>query len=625
MFKKVEGIQKQFTTKVEELHVGQYSLVTKGRLAEGGFGLVDLVTDVHTKAEYVLKRCSVQNNQAMEVVKKEIYLLQLFSCPNIVQILGTEFVAAKNNSREALILLEFCPGGHLLDRLQKREGKIIPDKMRFRFFAQLLNAVQCLHNNVPYIVHRDLKLENILIAADGSLRLCDFGSCVFGPVSIRTNVERSEAESVINKETTPIYRAPELIDLHMREELTEKTDIWALGCIFYAMCYLKLPFQEGATLAVLSDKISYPRVEGVSEDSYVLLRRMLDFDAEARPTVSDLLAACNSIEQDQPLPQYELTAEARQRRAAREAAAHKSPVVKVVKKPTGPVMPARSTVPAGTSSAAAKRLAAMKGTASAPEVTVFDAPAFEAPSFDAPAFPERSHSSSPIRSQSPQTFEPQNQGLPSGGSGFFEEFAPAPVNATASGFDFDAFSAPASIAASSQFADDGFGQISAPQSAPVGSDFMDFFDSGFSSAPPSTPSAPMTSSPIRTRPTSMPSMESYTTALAAPPTKPRPVSNPVGSKPMPVGDMDFLNMDAGAVASLGTDVGSLLDMPMQPNKSSEVMSLFDNATPDPFGNKAPPKPPKPAVMRPPNMQAVNISGIIYSSPPSSSLDNLKFI
>jgi serine/threonine protein kinase len=257
MFKKVEGeIQKHMmkaegelqkhmnTIKPEEIRIGNYLLLMKNRLAEGGFGFIDLVTDASTKTDYCLKRCNVNHTSTLEIVKKEIHLLQLFTSPYIVQVLGTDFIQTKNG-REALILLEYCPGGHLLERLLQRQGKYIHEHTIFKFFSQLLQAVSILHNNDPHVVHRDLKLENVLFASDGNLKLCDFGSCVIGTVSIKTSTERTEAESQINKETTPIYRSPEMVNLYMREELTEKTDIWALGCIFYAMCYLKLPFQEG--------------------------------------------------------------------------------------------------------------------------------------------------------------------------------------------------------------------------------------------------------------------------------------------------------------------------------------------------------------------------------------------
>jgi hypothetical protein len=63
------------------------------------------------------------------------------------------------------------------------------------------------------------------------VRLIDFGSAVFGKVSLRSAEEKSIAEEDIAKNTTQMYRAPEMIDLYMRDELTEKTDIW-VG-IFY--------------------------------------------------------------------------------------------------------------------------------------------------------------------------------------------------------------------------------------------------------------------------------------------------------------------------------------------------------------------------------------------------------
>lgn len=95
----------------EEIRIGDYRLHVKGRLAEGGFGVVDLVTDVATRSEYVLKRCSVQREEFMETVKKEVHLLQVFESPNIVKLLGNEYTTTKNHTREALILLEYCPGG----------------------------------------------------------------------------------------------------------------------------------------------------------------------------------------------------------------------------------------------------------------------------------------------------------------------------------------------------------------------------------------------------------------------------------------------------------------------------------------------------------------------------------
>ena len=70
------------------------------------------------------------------------------------------------------------------------------------------------------------------------VKLCDFGSCSFGHTYLRDINERSNAKEVIDKETTPMYRAPEMIDLYLREELTEKTDIWVCICYCYYILIL---------------------------------------------------------------------------------------------------------------------------------------------------------------------------------------------------------------------------------------------------------------------------------------------------------------------------------------------------------------------------------------------------
>ena len=87
-----------------------------------------------------------------------------------------------------------------------------------------------LHAQRPPIVHRDLKPENFLIK-NGAYKLCDFGSAVFGHVELKTPKARQEAEEVIEKTTTQMFRAPEMVDLYMAKKLTQATDVWALGSV----------------------------------------------------------------------------------------------------------------------------------------------------------------------------------------------------------------------------------------------------------------------------------------------------------------------------------------------------------------------------------------------------------
>ena len=250
----------------ETLTVGTYSLTVSKRLAEGGFGFVDLVIENGSKQEYVLKRCGVQRPEMMAIVKKEVDMLRKFQGRYVVKMFASQVITLSNGMKEACLLLEYCPGGNLFERLDVRsrnQQERLPLQNVCKIFGELLLALKPMHEHCDNngilcpITHRDLKLENILFATDGKdvrLRLCDFGSCAIGHISVRTSEEQQAYRDDLERATTPIYRAPEMRSLSPRSGyLTEKTDIWALGCIFYQLCFIQHPF------AVSSEILRIPK------------------------------------------------------------------------------------------------------------------------------------------------------------------------------------------------------------------------------------------------------------------------------------------------------------------------------------------------------------------------------
>ena len=153
----------------------------------------------------------------------------------------------------------------------------------------------------PAIVHRDLKPVNFLVK-NGAYKLCDFGSATFGHVDLRTPSARSEAEEVIQKTTTQMFRAPEMVDLFMTKKLTQATDVWALGCCLYSLAFFSNCFEEGSNLAILSRKYKIPDDNPYGEGLVDLIDRMLTVEAKARADMTEIILCLSAIYSGRPLP-----------------------------------------------------------------------------------------------------------------------------------------------------------------------------------------------------------------------------------------------------------------------------------------------------------------------------------
>ena len=87
--------------------------------------------------------------------------------------------------------MELASGGELFDQVIDRGANAMSEATGRKFMSQLLAGVHHCHSRG--VAHRDLKLENVLIASDGTCKLCDFGSAVLGPQSLRDASERARS------------------------------------------------------------------------------------------------------------------------------------------------------------------------------------------------------------------------------------------------------------------------------------------------------------------------------------------------------------------------------------------------------------------------------------------------
>ncbi|KAG8229576.1 hypothetical protein J437_LFUL009558 [Ladona fulva] len=262
--------------------VGRMTVTVEDVLAEGGFAVVFLVK-ANNGMRYALKRMYVNNEYDLSICKREIQIASnLSGHKNIIGFVDSSITHTGNGVYEVLLLMPYCRT-HVLQMMNGRLQSGFSEQEVLQIFCDTCEAVSRLHHCQTPIIHRDLKVENILLSDNGNYVLCDFGSAT-GKVLNPQVHGVAAVEDEIKKYTTLSYRAPEMVDLYAGKPITTKADIWALGCLLYKLCFFSLPFGE-STLAIQSGNFNIPDNSRYSKGMHCLIRYMLEPDAEKRPDV----------------------------------------------------------------------------------------------------------------------------------------------------------------------------------------------------------------------------------------------------------------------------------------------------------------------------------------------------
>nr|CAD2167683.1 unnamed protein product [Meloidogyne enterolobii] len=284
----------------QTIEVGSESYTVRSLIAEGGFALVFAVQDVRNGEWFALKRQLAHDKATAESVLREMrFMKQLNGHPAIVHFVhSTQLDGSKTMQRhqqcyaEFLILTELCSGGPLIDYLQKME---LSTEQICKIFYSTCSAVQHMHDRNPPITHRDIKIENLLFDSRGFIKLCDFGSAttdIYRPKDDWNALMRSQLEEEMSKHTTPMYRAPEILETYQNYPIGPAQDIWALGCVLFYICFKVHPFEDSAKLRIINAKYS------IASNSpfrifHDLIKITLQPDPYSRPTIQDL---CEQVE-----------------------------------------------------------------------------------------------------------------------------------------------------------------------------------------------------------------------------------------------------------------------------------------------------------------------------------------
>ncbi|XP_052836090.1 cyclin-G-associated kinase isoform X2 [Drosophila gunungcola] len=244
------------------VEVAGHRLRIKCVIAEGGYAFVYVAQDVQTGTEYALKRLIGADQQACNAIINEIGIhKQVSGHGNIVAFVGSSYAApTPQHGAQYLLLTELCKGGSLVDCFRANNAAIDPPLV-LRIFYQMARAVACLHSQSPPIAHRDIKIENFLVGNDKQIKLCDFGSAtkeVLAPTFEWSANQRNMLEDQLNTVTTPMYRAPEMLDTWSNNPIGPKADVWALSCILYFLCYRRHPYEDGGKLRIINANYILP-------------------------------------------------------------------------------------------------------------------------------------------------------------------------------------------------------------------------------------------------------------------------------------------------------------------------------------------------------------------------------
>lgn len=264
----------KYYSKHHEYPKTELSFYKVGRfLGKGAFGKVNLA--LHTLSGRLVAMKSFNKKKIdIEKLKRKINfetsILKSLYHVNVVKIYETF-----ETPKFFMITMEYISCGDLLSYVRKR-SKLTETVAKF-IFKQIIRALKYIHSRG--VVHRDIKLDNILIDINSNIKICDFGVA-----------KKFKKNEVLNEQCgTPAYIAPEIFKGNGYEG--PPVDVWSSGVVLYAMLSGTVPFKAGKIkeLQKIISKCSYNQIKGISSEADDLMIRILEVDPLKRITCEEML------------------------------------------------------------------------------------------------------------------------------------------------------------------------------------------------------------------------------------------------------------------------------------------------------------------------------------------------
>ena len=257
-------------------------------LGEGSQAKVREALDSKTLRRVAIKIINIKQlrkiRNAEAGLKRELSIHRRLKHPHVVEMIECFTIEkAEKQKEKCYVVLEHVPGGSVQDLLDGAPDGVLPFGMARRFLRQLLEGLQYCHSQG--VVHRDIKPSNLLVAADGVLRIADFGSA-----EELSQFDASDACST--SKGSPAFQPPEVANGGSAFS-GFKVDVWACGVSLYRLVTGKVPF-EGSSLMHLFENIAKGEFEmpiSIKHDEQLvdLITALLQVEQSQRLSIDEAL------------------------------------------------------------------------------------------------------------------------------------------------------------------------------------------------------------------------------------------------------------------------------------------------------------------------------------------------
>lgn len=241
-------------------------------IGKGNYGIVYLAKDLETEDEFAIKSITKElisrSCTGISSIVNEINILRKLNHPNIITI-----YKVYETETHVHLVLDYASHGNLKDKI-KGSGPL-SEEIAISLTEKLLYTLSYIHSE--NIVHRDVKLENILLVDDEyNFKICDFGLAC-------------EIQDLQNLRCgTPGYIAPEILK---KENYGFKADIYSLGICVYYILTGRIPFYGNKIVVLLQNRhnnINFAD-KRLTKSSVCAIRSMTSIYVNDRPTAKEAL------------------------------------------------------------------------------------------------------------------------------------------------------------------------------------------------------------------------------------------------------------------------------------------------------------------------------------------------